>query len=915
MQHNPDTPDFFRLEAEAAELERQLQLVRRRLRDLQLETAAAELDLTSARAAAAPPEAAPHGAPVTEPPLSTVTAATVPPAVHTAPEVKEESHTDALARIQESAAEYRDSLREKLGGAKADESTAEERETAEFAIGRTWLNRLGAIILFLGIAFFVKYSFDQGWISPAMRVIAAGAVGLALIGAGQLCLRRAMRPVAAGLMGAGVGVLYVAAFAAYNFYHLVGPTVGFTLYCGVSAISVALAIYANLQGLAVIGLIGGFCTPIALSTGSNQQVALLTYVLLLDLAFVAVAVGRRWDVLHALSWLGTALLFGGWGIKFYDESVLWRTWGFLLAFYLILHTGIVVQAAGMRFRIPQLLAALVYAGNAAFVFFTWWLLREEAEGFLGLFAVITGGTQWLIAWRLIPTANAARPISIAFWIGGAAILALAVPLQFDRYLVVVSWTIQAAATLAFCRRFEEMWLRVKGLAVWVAAFIHLILIERTDAALQEIIWQSGVLFIHYYVLLGLLCAAGAFAGAALLVAGRSASRDDRGLSVIFAVAGSALFLWITADAYDRYVAAVCWWVLATAFWAVSLLAPGLRPFAFALTAASAGKHFIWDTLGAPVQLWRELETPGINRAVFSGIVASAVCAFGKLVDLRRPGPWRFTVLPISPADLLTWLGLTCFLWIATFEIVRVFTVDMDVRSWVTNPAVSGVTGVSYLWAASALMLWIVARGHWRNVLYFALTLAWLLAAKFVIIDTLFLFANNNWNNIRGPFANPVVLAGCACLAVVGLAYARVRRLDGSDQRLFRSAELMQAMLIALAALITWIPSFEIVRIFKFEPLRLQFADPRLAMHLCLSVLWAVIATGLLIVGFARRVAVLRYSALALYVFTVIKVFLVDMAALETVYRIISFVVLGVLLLFASVLYQRLSPRIMAQPRV
>jgi uncharacterized membrane protein len=69
------------------------------------------------------------------------------------------------------------------------------------------------------------------------------------------------------------------------------------------------------------------------------------------------------------------------------------------------------------------------------------------------------------------------------------------------------------------------------------------------------------------------------------------------------------------------------------------------------------------------------------------------------------------------------------------------------------------------------------------------------------------------------------------------------------------------------------------------------------------------ATALLIVGFVRRRPILRYSALGLYIVTIGKMFLYDLAALQTLYRIVSFVILGLLLLFASILYQKMSGRI------
>ena len=89
-------------------------------------------------------------------------------------------------------------------------------------------------------------------------------------------------------------------------------------------------------------------------------------------------------------------------------------------------------------------------------------------------------------------------------------------------------------------------------------------------------------------------------------------------------------------------------------------------------------------------------------------------------------------------------------------------------------------------------------------------------------------------------------------------------------------------------------------------------DARLMGGLAVSVLWGVFATGLLAVGLGARNRPLFYSAYALFAVTAGKVVLVDLAELQTLYRILSFLVLGILLMAGAYLNirfkERLSPR-------
>ena len=82
----------------------------------------------------------------------------------------------------------------------------------------------------------------------------------------------------------------------------------------------------------------------------------------------------------------------------------------------------------------------------------------------------------------------------------------------------------------------------------------------------------------------------------------------------------------------------------------------------------------------------------------------------------------------------------------------------------------------------------------------------------------------------------------------------------------------------------------------------------LAKQLSLSVVWGLYASGLLIAGRVRRLRLLRLMGLALLSLTTLKVFIWDLSSLDRIYRIISFIMLGAILLVVSYFYQRSQQR-------
>jgi uncharacterized membrane protein len=140
----------------------------------------------------------------------------------------------------------------------------------------------------------------------------------------------------------------------------------------------------------------------------------------------------------------------------------------------------------------------------------------------------------------------------------------------------------------------------------------------------------------------------------------------------------------------------------------------------------------------------------------------------------------------------------------------------------------------------------------------------------------------------------------ACLAIAS-AFSKNsgKLLSPGERRLFELVGL------AVNPLAIWTLSMEVWDLFEFMRADVEI-DRRLAQRLALSLLWTVYATALIVLGVRRGGPALRWQGLGLIGLVVGKVFLYDLASLERVYRILSFVVLGTLLLVVSFLYQRKS---------
>ncbi len=244
-------------------------------------------------------------------------------------------------------------------------------EDLEHKIGTRWIGRVGMAAVILGVAYFLKFAFDNNLVGPTGRVVLGLAAGVAfLVGGEWMRTRRNLPGYAQILSGGGIAILYFALYAAWAFYHLVPVTLAFAAFVAVTTTGMTLAVRTDAVSLAALGLLGGMLTPVLLSTGENRPFALFGYLLLLDAGIGTVVYLRRWKWLAVASLAGTALLYVAWHNRFFTADQQGLAFGVVSVFFCF-YTGYVLLADVFRRGRPLLPLELVF-GSAAFYALAVW---------------------------------------------------------------------------------------------------------------------------------------------------------------------------------------------------------------------------------------------------------------------------------------------------------------------------------------------------------------------------------------------------------------------------------------------------------------------------------------------------------------------------------------------------------------
>ena len=344
-------------------------------------------------------------------------------------------------------------------------------EGVELQFGQKWLLIAGVAITVLGIGFFLKYAFDQNWIGPAGRIILGYLAAVAFFGVGDF-FRRRSGAAAFGLylIGGGVATLYLVTYAAFQLYALLSQTVAFGLMVLVTILACLLALVYDTQWLAVLGLIGGFLTPLILSTGQSAQVVLMSYMVLLNGGILSIAARKRWKILNTLGFLCTWVLFTGWFVDYYTVATFWRTLVFLHLFFLI-YAFVPFLYYFVHASSAQLTGALLTSLNTLVTFaYAYGMVRTYASlPAVSLVALAYASLFFGMASYLYRRHPENLEPFILLLAKGLLFLILAVPMLFSGHWITLFWSVQVGVILWAGLRLHNRWLCYGALVLLLLA--------------------------------------------------------------------------------------------------------------------------------------------------------------------------------------------------------------------------------------------------------------------------------------------------------------------------------------------------------------------------------------------------------------------------------------------------------------
>ncbi len=191
---------------------------------------------------------------------------------------------------------------------------------AEFAIATAWLVRVGVIVVVMAVGFGLQLSIKHGILGRTGQVMCSLICGSVFVGLGLRCMTKQLQMLGQGFIGGGLAMFYFSFYAASMMFNLMTTYLAFVCMGVVTAAAVVLAVRLNALSVAVLGSIGGYLTPVMLTTPHPNLHLLYAYLLILGVGMLGVSLRRQWPALTWLSFVFNSIIFLSAAAKPYGEG-------------------------------------------------------------------------------------------------------------------------------------------------------------------------------------------------------------------------------------------------------------------------------------------------------------------------------------------------------------------------------------------------------------------------------------------------------------------------------------------------------------------------------------------------------------------------------------------------------------------
>jgi uncharacterized membrane protein len=816
------------------------------------------------------------------------------------------------------------SIEEADGFCEILDKTCNKTDFESFIAGNL-LNRIGALALIIGMGFFLKYAFDQNWINPVVQILIGFLVsGGLLYGASHFNKKEDYKVFAQGLAGAGIAISYLSIFAAYSFYHLFSYPVAFILMMATTILAFFQALKYDSMAVALLGLAGGFMTPFILYSGENNVAGLFTYLGFLNCWIVGLLYKKEtWKAVKIISLLATYIIFFSlYGNSYYSDS--WIHAGLFLTVIWGLYIGLDISRVTRGIaRFDSGISVSNILNGIMFYSGIYSLFKHNNPDAIA-FVTILIALIYLISGILVYNRyNKPEGYLKQNILTSIILLALATNLAYTGYIKAIVWSVEAFFILYLGIKYEKSYIWKSSTCLFSLAFWLLLFNKQTYVytPIENFTPIFNLRTLAFSILISLS-----------ILSTRVLNRNENtgGIQSFYRYSWcTLLFILLSVEINDfmsklahnssfdtaKYINynKTLLQVIVWSSYSIQLLRSGfekrIKPFIYcgfiALFIASVYLLFTGHTF-TPIERF----FPIVNLRVVAFLAVSLTMIF--VVNLLKKHQNEYSWSKYMQ-NMLSYTWCIFIFILLNCEIKDFFAKRMLIHGISNSIDFTRSMILGLAWSLYSLPL--IKNGlHSKNspilvcggaAIIFALILGLFKGFSFEPIASFTFFFNMRMFMFSIMIIALIVITGW--LRENSSSYSVVNK-------------YIKVLQVILSLLILYLLTIETRDLFAKEIYSLAGAygyyhsDGQVELlrnlkQLSLSGIWLLYSICLMIWGILKKTKPVRYVALSILAITIFKIFVIDLSFLNQLYRIISFIGLGVIMLLSSYYYQKYSKQI------
>lgn len=390
------------------------------------------------------------------------------------------------------------------------------REEWEMLIGGNLLLKIGAVALLIGIAYLMQVLSRGEIIPPVLRVVLGFMAGGAFLGLGNYFHKRGAQVFAQGLMGAGIGILYISSYVSFKSYQLVPQAAAIFLMSAVTSVAIVEALRYDSLVVSLLGLFGGFLTPALIGgdggaggAGGNW-LGLFIYLSLLNISLLAIAVKKDdWVSIEPLALIGTWITFFVWHERYYNESLFGLSLAFGVVFWALFYAVDVYRTARKVDTYSGLRSVVAVANSAALYSALYMDINHHYPGVMGLVAFVLAVVYLVTVLGLLKVRQGGGTFVARNLVTSIAFMAIATWIQFSDkpMLMVTLWSLEALGLVVVGIRWQLRSVIISALALFVYTAVSLLgnLLDGSDQSVSSFVPVLNMRFMAYGTLALSMC--------------------------------------------------------------------------------------------------------------------------------------------------------------------------------------------------------------------------------------------------------------------------------------------------------------------------------------------------------------------------------------------------------------------------